>query len=78
MNTELLGDIDATLAATARVLAAPVDVVVLTTGIGVRSWFEAAASAGLDEQLRAALAAPAASWPADPRREPRPPASAWR
>jgi uroporphyrinogen-III synthase len=55
MNTELLGDLDATSAATAEVLAAPVDVAVLTTGLGVRSWFEAAASVGLDEELRVAL-----------------------
>ena len=59
MNTELLGDLDATLAATTEVLAAPVDVAVLTTGLGVRSWFEAVASVGLDERLRVALGAAA-------------------
>jgi uroporphyrinogen-III synthase len=55
MSTSLLGDVDATIDVTRRVLAAPVDVVVLTTGIGVRSWFGAAESVGLDEELRAAL-----------------------
>jgi uroporphyrinogen-III synthase len=57
MSTMLLGDLDATVAATQRVLAAPVDLVVLTTGIGVRSWFAAAESVGIDDDLRGALAA---------------------
>ena len=55
MATSLLGDLDETLAATNRVLDEPVDVVVLTTGIGTRSWFAAAESAGLDDALRASL-----------------------
>src|SRR4051794_41962523 len=55
MSTVLLGDVDATIAATRRVLMAPVDVVVLTTGIGVRSWFGAAESVGIGEELREVL-----------------------
>ena len=55
MTTELLGDLDATISATERLLTAPVDVAILTTGIGVRSWFGAAESVGIDEALRAAL-----------------------
>jgi uroporphyrinogen-III synthase len=57
MATGQLGDTDVTLDATRVVLAAPVDLVVLTTGIGVRSWFAAAESAGLDDDLRVALSA---------------------
>jgi uroporphyrinogen-III synthase len=56
MHTNLLDDTDATLAATEQILARPVDVVVLTTGIGTRSWFAAAESAGLDGGLRRATA----------------------
>ncbi|MFV0307649.1 MAG: uroporphyrinogen-III synthase [Desertimonas sp.] len=52
METSLLGDVDTTLRATDHVLAAPVDVTILTTGIGVRSWFAAAESVGLDGALR--------------------------
>lgn len=55
METSLLDDVDATLTATRTVLAAPVDVTILTTGIGVRSWFAAAESMGLDDDLRRAL-----------------------
>jgi uroporphyrinogen-III synthase len=55
MTTELLGDVDATLAATEQVLARPVDLVILTTGIGVRSWFGAAESIGMEEALRHAF-----------------------
>jgi len=53
MHTALLHDTDATLAATRQALAAPVDHVVLTTGIGTRSWFAVAESAGMDAELRA-------------------------
>jgi uroporphyrinogen-III synthase len=53
MHTSLLHDSDATVRATERLLAAPPDLVVLTTGIGTRSWFAAAESAGLDVGLRA-------------------------
>ena len=38
-------------AATARMLASPVDLVVATTGIGFRGWIEAAEGWGLGEQL---------------------------
>jgi uroporphyrinogen-III synthase len=55
MSTTLLDDLDATIDATRRVLAAPVDVVVFSTGIGVRSWFAAAESVGIDDELRSAL-----------------------
>jgi uroporphyrinogen-III synthase len=56
MHTTLLHDTDATLRATRAVLRQPPDIVVLTTGIGTRSWFAAAESAGLDGELRAASA----------------------
>ena len=56
MATTLLGDLDTTIEATRRAISAPVDTVVFTTGIGVRSWFAAAESLGLDEELRASLA----------------------
>jgi uroporphyrinogen-III synthase len=52
MRTGLLHDASATLAATEAALAAPIDVIVLTTGIGTRSWFGVAESAGLDDGLR--------------------------
>jgi uroporphyrinogen-III synthase len=57
MRTTLLHDTDTTLRATGAVLGDRPDVVVLTTGIGTRSWFAAAESAGLDADLRAACAA---------------------
>ena len=53
MTTELLGDLDATDRGHRALLAEPVDLVVLTTGIGVRSWFGAAESVGLEDALRA-------------------------
>ena len=52
MQTGLLHDAEATLAATEASLAAEIDLVVLTTGIGTRSWFGVAESAGLDDRLR--------------------------
>ncbi len=55
MTTELLGDLDATIAATQQLLAEPVDLAILTTGIGVRSWFGAAASVGMEDALREAF-----------------------
>jgi uroporphyrinogen-III synthase len=55
MSTTLLGDSALTQAATDEVLRAPVDIVVLTTGIGVRSWFSAADSWGVGDALRDAL-----------------------
>ena len=54
MRTSLLHDAEATRATTAAALSAPVDVIVLTTGIGTRSWFGVAESAGLDDALRRA------------------------
>ncbi len=55
MSTPPLDDLDATIAATRRVLAAPVDVVVLTTDTGVRAWFGAAEGLGMNDDLRLAL-----------------------
>jgi uroporphyrinogen-III synthase len=52
MRTSLLEDAEVTRAATERALEAPIDLVVLTTGIGTRSWFGVAESFGLDERLR--------------------------
>jgi uroporphyrinogen-III synthase len=54
MHTSLLHDTDATTRATEAALAGGVDVVVLTTGIGTRSWFGAAESVGLDGRLQGA------------------------
>jgi uroporphyrinogen-III synthase len=51
MQTGLLHDADATLAATRQALAAPADAIVLSTGIGTRSWLGVVQSAGLDDQL---------------------------
>ncbi|MET0144844.1 MAG: uroporphyrinogen-III synthase [Ilumatobacteraceae bacterium] len=56
MATQVLGDLDATIAATRAVMSAPVDTVLFTTGIGVRSWFAAAQSVGMDDELRGTLA----------------------
>jgi len=52
LHTAPLDDSTRTLDATAELLERPPDVVVLTTGVGVRSWFAAAESAGLDDGLR--------------------------
>lgn len=57
MATNLLGDSDRTFTATQAVLSAPIDMVVFITGLGIRSWFSACESWGLDDDLRAALAA---------------------
>lgn len=46
----------ALLAATHQVLAAPVDIFVATTGIGLKSWFTAAERWGLQDRLLAHLA----------------------
>ncbi len=54
MHTNLLHDTDATMRATQAALSGGLDLVVLTTGIGTRSWFAAAESVGLDGELRAA------------------------
>lgn len=46
MQTNLLHDADATIDATPAALRNAPDLVVLTTGIGTRSWFAAAETAG--------------------------------
>ena len=56
MQTGLLDDADATIAATRAVIDDPPDHVVLTTGLGTRSWLAAAEGAGMEADLRAALA----------------------
>jgi uroporphyrinogen-III synthase len=56
MHTRLLTEADVTLNATERALERPADVVVFTTGIGVRSWFGVAETAMLDDRLRALCA----------------------
>jgi uroporphyrinogen-III synthase len=56
MRTTLLEDVDVTLAATRDALAGPIDAVVLSTGLGVRSWLGAIESAGMHHQLAAACA----------------------
>jgi len=53
--TRPFGDDGALRAATEAVLTGPPDVVVATTGIGMRSWFAAAETWDLDGELRAAL-----------------------
>lgn len=52
-----LPDDTAALAATRQVLTAPVDLVVVTTGIGFRGWMDAADGWGLGDALRASMAA---------------------
>lgn len=53
MHTSLLDDVDATVAATRAALDRRPDLLVLTTGLGTRSWFAACESARLDEALLA-------------------------
>jgi uroporphyrinogen-III synthase len=55
IGTAYLGDEEAIRAATAALIAEPPDLLVANTGIGMRSWFEAAQTWGVDEQLVAAL-----------------------
>lgn len=55
ISTSTLTDEPALGAATRRLLARPPEIAVLTTGIGVRSWFAAAAAAGVEDALRRAL-----------------------
>lgn len=43
------------LAVTRELVAAPPDVVVITTGVGVRGWLEAATAAGMGDALHAVL-----------------------
>ncbi|HEU5309583.1 MAG TPA: uroporphyrinogen-III synthase, partial [Acidimicrobiia bacterium] len=54
--TAYLGSDERLRHATEEVIAAPPDVLVVTTGIGIRAWFEAAQSWGLDVALLDALA----------------------
>lgn len=54
LETRLLPDDAALEAATRDLIAHPPDVVVATTGVGVRSWFEAAQAWGLADALRTA------------------------
>jgi uroporphyrinogen-III synthase len=56
LATRAFGDDRRLRDATTDLLAHPPDIVVATTGIGVRSWFAAAESWGLDGALRDALA----------------------
>jgi uroporphyrinogen-III synthase len=56
MRTTLLEDVDVTLAATRAALDGRIDAVVLSTGLGVRSWLGAIESAGLHGRLLAACA----------------------
>ncbi|HEX8779893.1 MAG TPA: uroporphyrinogen-III synthase [Nocardioides sp.] len=50
-------DEESLLAATREVLARPVDILVATTGVGMRAWFEAAERWGLRDDLAGHLAA---------------------
>jgi uroporphyrinogen-III synthase len=54
--TAYLGSDERLHRATEQLIAAPPDVLVITTGIGIRAWIEAAQSWGLDLQLLEALA----------------------
>lgn len=56
IKTLPLGDEGGTRAATEALITQPPDVVVLSTALGVRSWFSAAAGMGLEEELFEALA----------------------
>jgi len=55
IRTLPLADDDSLRATTLAVIERPPDVVVLTTGIGTRSWFAAAESRGLGDQLLESL-----------------------
>jgi uroporphyrinogen-III synthase len=66
LSTQYLGNEEALLRATDALIARPPDDVVLTTGIGVRAWFEAAQSWGLADDLLAALT-PAAIYARGPK-----------
>jgi uroporphyrinogen-III synthase len=54
--TAYLGSDERLLRATEQLIASPPDVLVITTGIGIRAWIEAAQSWGLDAALLDALA----------------------
>lgn len=55
IKTHPIGPQDELRAATEAVIAKPVDIVLLTTGIGVRGWLEAADALVLGESLRTVL-----------------------
>ena len=55
MATQYLDDEAALRRATDEVLKAPPDIVIITTGIGLRAWFEAAQGWGLGDALLASL-----------------------
>ncbi|MEO5680881.1 MAG: uroporphyrinogen-III synthase [Acidimicrobiales bacterium] len=55
MATQYLDDEAALRRATEEVLALPPDIVIVTTGIGLRAWFETAQGWGVADQLLAAL-----------------------
>lgn len=55
ISTEYLGSDEALRRATEQVIAGPPDYLVVTTGIGVRAWFDAAQAWGLAEKLVVAL-----------------------
>jgi uroporphyrinogen-III synthase len=55
IGTAYLGDEEAIRSATLSLIDDPPDLLVVNTGIGMRSWFEAAQAWDLDEQLNAAL-----------------------
>lgn len=57
MQSVPLDDIEATLAATKRILDDPVDCIVLTTGVGTRSWIGVTEIGGIDDDLRRAAVA---------------------
>jgi uroporphyrinogen-III synthase len=56
LGVESQVDEEGLLRRTRELLASPVDAVVLTTGIGFRGWLDTAGTAGLGEELLAALA----------------------
>jgi uroporphyrinogen-III synthase len=56
VTTDPTGPPDELRHATETLIAEPPDVLLITTGIGVRGWMETAESFGLDDELRTALA----------------------
>lgn len=56
IETHNLADSDALREATSELIARPPELLIATTGLGVRSWSEAADGNGLGHRLRAALA----------------------
>ena len=54
MQSVPIDDLDATITATRLIVSEPVDVIVLSTGVGTRSWMGVAELASLDDDLRRA------------------------